>query len=90
MIFLKQLWKQKKQQMKRYKWYNKREQTKNGDAPWMVNATNPWLLRGGNQNNEANAGVFAFTNWYGNVNGNDSFRQTLITNKNEIICKVYF
>ena len=43
----------------------------------MVNADYPWFLRGGNQNNSGNAGVFAFNRWYGNaaVANDVSFRQ---------------
>ena len=43
----------------------------------MVNATEPWLLRGGNWNNTTNAGVFASGIDYGHANNAYSFRQVL-------------
>ena len=48
----------------------------------MVNATNPWLGRGGWPPNGANAGVFYFNNADGRTVVERSFRQTLITSKN--------
>ncbi len=41
----------------------------------MVSVTAPWFLRGGYQNDNANAGVFTFSWWYGNSSNNMSFRQ---------------
>ena len=43
----------------------------------MVNVTYPWSIRGGNPNNDAKAGVFAFgnANEAGSVSVNISFRQ---------------
>ena len=41
----------------------------------MVNATNPWFIRGGRAENEANAGVFSFNNENGRTVNYDSFRQ---------------
>ena len=55
----------------------------------MVNATNPWFLRGGADYRDGNAGVFAYGNTNGNANNAYSFRQGKITSKNEMICKVY-
>ena len=48
---------------------------KNGDYSGMVNAQNPWSVRSGNHNNNANAGVFYFNTTNGNTNTNGSFRQ---------------
>ena len=41
----------------------------------MVNATNPWLDRGGRAENEAEAGTFTFNNAHGGVYNMVSFRQ---------------
>ena len=38
------------------------------------NTNNPFFIRGGNYNNDTNAGVFYFNNNTGNNNSNNSFR----------------
>ena len=45
--------------------------------PNLCNASNPFVKRGGNYNNEANAGVFYSNNTNGNSNSNNSFRAVL-------------
>ena len=49
----------------------------------MVNATEPWFVRGGNQDNSGNAGVFAFSNAHGSVYDHVSFRHSKITDENK-------
>ena len=48
-----------------------------GDYPDLCYASNPFVKRGGNYNNEANAGVFYSNNTNGNSNSNNSFRAVL-------------
>ena len=43
-----------------------------------VNSNNPWVMRGGNYNNGANAGAFNFNNNNGNANTNNSARAVLL------------
>ena len=49
----------------------------------MVNADNPWSLRGGKHENGANAGTFAFNHWNGIGYFDSSFRQKKITDENK-------
>ena len=49
------------------------------DHAYFVWSANPWILRGGNQNNGSQTGVFAFGNTNGHANGNVSFRVVLNT-----------
>ena len=42
-----------------------------------ANASNPFLIRGGNYNNGSNTGMFNFNNTNGNVSGNNGFRPVL-------------
>ena len=42
-----------------------------------VNSNNPWVMRGGNYNNGANAGAFNFNN-NGNANPNNSARAIIL------------
>ena len=44
------------------------------DYSYFPNTSNPFFNRGGNYNNETNAGVFYFNNNTGNNNSNRSFR----------------
>ena len=43
-----------------------------------VNSNNPWVMRGVNYNNGANAGAFNFNNNNGNANTNNSARAVLL------------
>ena len=43
-----------------------------------VNSNNPWVMRGGNYNNGANAGAFSFDSNYGNANTVSSARAVLL------------
>jgi hypothetical protein len=45
-----------------------------GDNANFVTSGNPWFIRGGNSNNGANAGVFAFNNANGDTNTNNAWR----------------
>ena len=51
----------------------------------MVNAWNPWSLRGGRAENGAAAGAFSFNNDNGNANINNSFRVVLLDYKRKRI-----
>ena len=51
-----------------------------GDNNWMVNASNPWMLRGGSHNRNVFAGVFAYTLTYGHAYSDHSFRIVLTPN----------
>lgn len=52
---------------------------KNADQANFVLASEPWFIRGAAHNDGLNAGVFAFNNTNGHVNGNVSFRVVLYT-----------
>lgn len=52
---------------------------KNADDAHFVWSSNPWFKRGGMYSMGLAAGVFAFANTNGHVNGNNSFRVVLNT-----------
>ena len=52
---------------------------KNADDAHFVWSSNPWFKRGGMYSMGLAAGVFAFANTNGHVNGNNSFRVVLRT-----------
>ena len=52
-----------------------------GDYFNLVDASNPWFLRGGNYNDGSNAGSFNFSNNNGNANNNWSARSVLVVGR---------
>ena len=53
------------------------EINENADDAHFVNSNNPWFKRGGMYSMGLAAGVFAFANSYGYVDGDSSFRVVL-------------
>ena len=49
-----------------------------GDYAYFAHASGPWFCRGGYCNNDANAGVFAFSRNYGHANTIYAFRPVLV------------